>query len=60
MLLGKRTVGGQGYTEYIVLLAGVLALAGVVYYVLGGLRTKYQAAGDSIDSLPEAGPIGGP
>ena len=47
----KWKVPGQGYTEYIVLLAGVLAIAAVIYQVVQAIGNVYKAKQSDIEAL---------
>lgn len=42
---------GQGYTEYIVLLGSVLAIAGIVYAVVVTIGQVYERQQGKIESL---------
>lgn len=50
-MLWKKFARGQGYTEYIVLLAGVLAIAAIIYSVVQTIGNVYQAKQRDIQSL---------
>ncbi len=51
MLLKKKKVKGQGYTEYIVLIAGVLSIAAVIYGVVQAIGDVYQSKQADIETL---------
>jgi hypothetical protein len=49
MLFDNR---GQGYTEYVVLLAAVLAIAAIVIVVINAIGGAFQRQQSKIDALP--------
>ena len=50
-MLTKTKVAGQAYTEYIVLLAGILAIAGIIYGVVQAIGNVYQQKQGDIEAL---------
>ncbi len=50
-MLFKKKVRGQGYTEYIVLISGVLAIAAVIYGVVQAIGEVYQSKQADIEAL---------
>ena len=50
-MLLKKKARGQGYTEYIVLIAGVLAIAGIIYEVVQAIGNVYQSKQADIEAL---------
>lgn len=51
MLLGNEKASGQGYTEYIVLLSGVLAIAFVIYQVVQTIQSAYETRQADIEGI---------
>ncbi len=51
MLFKKKKVRAQGYTEYIVLIAGVLSIAAVIYGVVQAIGDVYQSKQSDIEDL---------
>lgn len=49
MLFDNR---GQGYTEYVVLLAAVLAIAAIVIVVINAIGAAFQRQQGKINALP--------
>jgi hypothetical protein len=52
MLLKQKTVKGQGYTEYVVLLAAVLAISGIVVATIRLVGSVFQRQQGRINALP--------
>lgn len=48
----KFEVDGQGYTEYVVLLAAVLSIAGIVVATIQVIGNVFQRQQGRINSLP--------
>jgi len=46
---------GQGFTEYIIIIAGVLLIGAAIFLMFRTIRNKYQSANSAIDSLPMEG-----
>jgi hypothetical protein len=46
---------GQGFTEYIIIIAGVLLIGSAIFVVFRTIRTKYESANSAIGGLPVEG-----
>jgi len=46
---------GQGFTEYIIIIAGVLLIGAAIFVLFRTIRSKYQAANSSVSSIPITG-----
>ena len=46
---------GQGFTEYIIIIAGVLLIGAAIFVLFRTIRGKYEAANSSISSIPITG-----
>lgn len=46
---------GQGLTEYIIAIAGVLIIGGAVFALIRAVARKYTQAQGAVDSLPVSG-----
>jgi hypothetical protein len=52
---GTAFESGQGFTEYIVIIAGVLLIGSAIFVMFRTIRSKYQSANSAIGSLPVQG-----
>jgi hypothetical protein len=46
---------GQGFTEYIIIIAGVLLIGAAIFVLFRTIRSKYEAANSSVSSIPITG-----
>jgi len=46
---------GQGFTEYIIIIAGVLLIGAAIFVLFRTIRNKYEQANSAVESLPVEG-----
>ena len=49
---GTAYEAGQGFTEYIIIIAGVLLIGAAIFVLFRTIRSKYESANSSVGGIP--------